>query len=197
VHPVAFATKADNCRVPERNGQKLYVPVERETVPVTTERQKKRAPRGQDELMQVDDTKHKVYIHNIDDELSSSESEAEEGKIVFLPDIERHLRANRIPAMVKANPEGELAGVNLADMQLVLYNVPTSLTVEPEKDSVRKAIIEARQRAREKQKTEYPQEKEVDMNDQPFPTAHQWIPSTTQPVNGIPEEDDPDAMDLS
>jgi len=188
--------RADDICLPERNGQKLYVPVERESTAATTERPKKRVS-GQDELMQVDDTKHKVYIHNIDDELSSSESEAEEGRIIFLPDIERHLRANRIPAMVKANPEGELAGVNLADMQLVLYNVPTSLTVEPEKDNVRKAIIEARQRAREKQKAGSGQENGAVMDREPNTARLQWPPATTQKIYGIPEEDDPDAMDLS
>ena len=95
--------------------------------------------------MQLDDSKHKVYIYNIDDELSS-EDEEEEGKLVFLPDIEKHLLQNRIPPHVLANSDGELAG-----MQLVLYSDPKSLSVPEEKDSVRKAIIEARQRARENQ----------------------------------------------
>lgn len=104
------------------------------------------------EHMQMDDSKHKVYIYNIDDELSSSESEAEEGRLIFLPDIEKALRANRIPPVVRANPDGQLAGHNLEDMQLVLYNVPASLTIAPEHDNVRKAIVEARQRARERQR---------------------------------------------
>jgi hypothetical protein len=148
--------------------------------------------------MQVDDTKHKVYITNIDDELSSSESEAEEGKIMFLPDIEKHLRANRIPPIVKANRDGELGGVNLADMQLVLYHVPASLTVEPDKDSVRKAIIEARQRARDKQKGETKQESAA--NPMAWGMASQWAPPQPAPpqaVNGFVEEYDSDAMDLS
>jgi len=106
-------------------------------------------------MMQLDDSKYKVYIYNIDDELSSSDGEAagsdgeEGGRLVFLPDIERHLRANRIgpsiPPPVPPSPEGELAG-----MQLVLYGVPSSLSVPEEHDSVRKAIIEARARHREK-----------------------------------------------
>ncbi|OHW93241.1 hypothetical protein CSPAE12_08189 [Colletotrichum incanum] len=99
--------------------------------------------------MQLDDTKHKVYIYNIDDELSSSESEPDDGKLVFLPDIEKHLRATRIPPSILANDEGELAG-----MQVVLYNEPTSLTVPPEQDSVRKAIVESRARMRERQRLE-------------------------------------------
>ena len=95
--------------------------------------------------MQIDDSKHKVYIYDLDAELS--ESESDDGKLVFLPDIEKHLRESRIPPSVLANSDGELAG----NKQLVLYNVPTSLTVPEEQDSVRKAIIEARARVRAKQ----------------------------------------------
>lgn len=102
--------------------------------------------------MQLDDTKHKVYIYNLDDELASSDNESDgEGKLVFLPDIEKHLRTNRlplpIPKPILPNKDGELAG-----MQLVLYSDgPSSISVPEEQDSVRKAIIEARARLREKQ----------------------------------------------
>jgi len=95
--------------------------------------------------MQLDDSKHKVYVYNLDDELS--ESEPEDGRLVFLPDIEKHFRAARIPPPVLPNKDGELAG-----MQLVLYSEPTSLTVSKEHDSVRKAILEARARVRQKQR---------------------------------------------
>jgi hypothetical protein len=108
--------------------------------------------------MQVDDTKHRVYIYSLDDELSSSDSEPDDGRLVFLPDIERHLRRNRlhlpateppIPRPVPVSPEGELAG-----MQVVLYSEPASISVPAEKDSVRKAIIETRTRTRERQRRE-------------------------------------------
>jgi hypothetical protein len=104
-----------------------------------------------DDQMRLDDTPNKVYIYNLDDELSDSESE--DGKIIFLPDIEKRLLDTRIPASVLANKDGELAGRNMRN-ELVLYNVPTSLTVPEDRDSVRKAIIETRARAREKQKLE-------------------------------------------
>ncbi|OLN82867.1 hypothetical protein CCHL11_08416 [Colletotrichum chlorophyti] len=144
--------------------------------------------------MQVDDSKHKVYIYNIDDELSSSESEPDEGRLVFLPDIEKHLRSTRIPLSVLANDQGELAG-----MQMVLYNEPTSLTVPREQDSVRKAIVESRARMREKQRLER------EGKGEPVPIPR-FIPQ--QPLNpimpdvppaaqlGVPVEDDPDAMDM-
>lgn len=114
--------------------------------------------------MQLDDTKHKVYIYDLDAELSSadenSESEASlpgsptssRGRLVFLPDIEKHLSRSRIPPAIFASKEGNLAGHNLNDMQMVLYSEPSSLTVPREHDSVRKAILEARARARQRQK---------------------------------------------
>lgn len=116
--------------------------------PVAPKKQKLPRPQN-DDLMQVDSTAHKVYIYDLDAELSDSDSSADEGKLVFLPDIERHLRSTRIPPHILANSEGELAGHN---QQLVLYNVPSSLTVPEEQDSVRKAIIETRARTRERQR---------------------------------------------
>ncbi|KAI5865887.1 hypothetical protein GGS23DRAFT_594052 [Durotheca rogersii] len=135
----------------ERNGHRLYVPVEspqlRPASPSAL------APIPGDDTMQLDDTKHKVYIYDLEDELSDSGNESDrDGKLVFLPDIEKHLRRNRIPPAVLANRDGELAG-----MQVVLYREPESLTVAPEHDSVRKVIIEARQRARERQREEQQQ----------------------------------------
>ena len=165
--------------------------------------------------MQLDDSKHKVYIYNIDDELSSSESEAEDGKVIFLPDIERALRANRIPPVVRANDEGQLGGKNIEDMQLVLYNVPSSLTVAPEHDSVRKAILEARARARREQEkgTENREpalplgspvsSAQMQFGDAPAsnaPVSFGQMPVGGTPAHGVPQEgafDDGDAMDLS
>ena len=129
----------------EKSGSKLYVPVE------STRQPENDIPPMQpsDEAMQVDDSKHKVYIYDLDAELSD-ESDAEgEGKLVFLPDIERHLKENRIPPAVLANDDGELAG-----MQVVLYSDPKSLSVSEKHDGVRKAILQARHRLREKQRAE-------------------------------------------
>jgi len=183
----------------EANGQKLYVPVEQPTAPNHT---KLPAQPQDDDVMHVDDTKYKVYIYNIDDELSDSES-SDDSKLVFLPDIEKHLLDTRIPRSILANSEGELAGNN----QLVLYNIPTSLTVPEAQDSVRKAIIETRARARAK----HDQKQETDIPEaQTLPYTPIGRPSdTVQYPNGmiegfvpdvpvVPEslDDDPDAMDL-
>ncbi|KAK4252246.1 hypothetical protein C7999DRAFT_26968 [Corynascus novoguineensis] len=148
----------------EQSGQKLYVPVENPDSqqfqqPLGSSSSKNSRRRKQtvddDAQMQLDDTKYKVYIYNLDDELSSSDNEdggAEEGKLVFLPDIEKHLRNTRIPTRV-LDP-GRLDEMSSVGKELVLYQLPSSLSVPEEHDSVRKAILEARERARERQRAE-------------------------------------------
>jgi hypothetical protein len=113
--------------------------------------------------MQLDNTPNKVYIYNLDDELSDSDSSSDESKLIFLPDIEKRLRTSRIPASILANSEGELAGKNV-HTDLVLYNVPSSLSVPEDRDSVRKAIIETRARAREKQRRDLEKERTAPPN---------------------------------
>lgn len=172
----------------EQNGSKLYVPVENPKAtsrsPLSQPSQPQAPPaappvnQDDDSMMQLDDSKYKVYIYNIDDELSS-ESEAEDGRLVFLPDIEKHLRINRvpIPPPILPNSDGELAG-----MQMVLYNVPSSISVPQEQDSVRKAIIESRARIRARQKGEEPEKTAATSkapSSPPLPTAQ------TPPLGGF------------
>ncbi|CAI6331499.1 unnamed protein product [Periconia digitata] len=112
---------------------------------------------AEDEFMQIDPTPHKLYIHDLNAELSDDLSSDDETPI-FLSDIERHL--SKIPRHVL------LAGTATSDLhrdphpavpeptpdnQVVLYNVPSSLSVPQERDSVRMAIVEARARVRERQ----------------------------------------------
>ena len=124
-------------RSTEQNG-KLYLPVQH-TPPARTD------GNNESESMQLDDTKDKVYIHNLDDELADIESEEE--KLVFLPDIDKKLgMMGKIPKSVLLG-EGHPSTGN----EMVLYSVPSSLSVPEEQDKVRKAIIESRARAREKQ----------------------------------------------
>ncbi|KAI9806909.1 MAG: hypothetical protein M1833_002567 [Piccolia ochrophora] len=125
--------------IEDRNGR-VFVPVD-----------KGRAGRqsttrcASNEMMQLDDTKDKVYIHDLEDELSESDSHEE--SMVFLPDIEKHL--SKIPKAV-------LGGVEAREGQkeMVLYQVPSSISVPKEHDNVRKAIIESRARTRAKQAQE-------------------------------------------
>jgi len=201
----------------ERNGEKLYVPVEEpQAQPSTAIPSKPKSParpqtQPDDDVMQLDNTKHKVYIYDLDAELSDSES-SDDGRLVFLPDIEKHLRESRIPPSVLANSEGELAGNN----QLVLYNVPSSLTVPEELDSVRKAIIETRARARERHqqnRNEETRQAQTDLVTNGTIDARDWynhMVDSHESTSGIPSAmdngtapasveimaDDPDAMDL-
>jgi hypothetical protein len=142
--------------------------------------------------MHIDNTKHKVYIYNIDDELASeSEPEGEE-RVVFLPDIEKHLRVNRIPPqLLLREPDLE----DLAAKQLVLYHVPSSITVPEEQDSVRKAIIEARQRVRERQMAE---REAANLRRQGIVEGPSMVNGmfTDAPMDDEGQQEDPDAMEL-
>lgn len=137
-------------------------------------------------MMALDDTKYKVYIRNLDDELTSSEDESPEDAtnlIINLPDIQKHLRDNRIPpSLLRSAPTPAL------DKQLVLYRVPSSLTVPEEQDSVRKAILEARARLRGERVQEQQQVEEVDMD------ADDEGGLVCGPSPAVGE--DPDAMEL-
>jgi hypothetical protein len=105
-----------------------------------------RAPRPPtDDSMQVEDTPHRVYIHDLAAELSDTDSGSDSEHPIFLSDIEAHL--SKIPRHVLLGPPPKPTAHN----QMVLYNVPASLSVPEEQDNVRKAIVEARQRIREKQ----------------------------------------------
>lgn len=153
---------------PEQDGAKLYVPVEKSQQPSQTSLASSpiipsptsTSPSAPDlpAPMQVDDTKHKVYIYSLDDELSSSSPSDDDdslpvsptgNRISLLPDLSDHLRKSRIPRSILANSDGELAG-----MQLVLYREPAALSVPEEYDGVRRAVVEARERIREKQRIE-------------------------------------------
>jgi hypothetical protein len=98
------------------------------------------------------DVDNVVYI----DSLSDDEDEDEdEGKVIFIPDIEKRL--TKIPENVLRAPEIELQTVKQGagtSKDLVLYSVPKSLSVPDESDGVRKAIIESRARLRLKREAE-------------------------------------------
>ncbi|KAI7239686.1 hypothetical protein KC330_g1790 [Hortaea werneckii] len=102
-----------------------------------------------EELMAVDDTRDRVYIHNLDDELAEIESSDEE-RLIFLPDIEKKL--SRLPSHVLTGQKDD------KKQALVLYSVPQSLTPSEESDVTRRTILEARQRARDKAAEEARQE---------------------------------------
>lgn len=158
--PDAPVTSTPLTAAVDANGTRLYIPVagtadavksrsaaKQDAKPLAPATEKKRSHRPRppppDDCMLVEDTPHRVYIHDLAAELSDIESDEENP--VFLSDIEKHLA--KIPKHILVGPEPKPT----KDNQLVLYNVPSSLSVPQEQDSVRKAIVEARARVREKQ----------------------------------------------
>lgn len=154
--------------------------------------------------MQLDDSKHKVYIYNLDDELSDSDA-SDDGRLIFLPDISKHLRETRIPPHIIANKDGELAGMN---NQLILYDtaVPRNHNVPEEQDLVRKAFLEARAKARAKwEERARLEERGEEMGLSTVGSAARDRAYTNDMGEGAVDiedmtveavEDDPDAMDL-
>lgn len=156
--------------------------------------------------MRLDDTKHKVYIYDLDKELEEIESSEDENRLVFLPDIEKRLLNKRIPSSVLANKDGELAGMNRSQA-MVLYDIPHSLTLTDEKDSVRKAILESRRRTQEKLGVGQPEghretsetpvvqsTSEPPISARPLTNNNVVIDSTVEPMTT--EQDGADVMDL-
>lgn len=141
------------------------------------------------DTMLVEDTPHRIYIHDLNAELSSSDSDSEsdESHPIFLPDIEKHI--GKIPAHVLKNPV-ELKPT--AENQLILYSVPSSLTVPEEQDRVRKAILEARARVRERQASPVRELGTEGPGLCMAPLEDEWE------VEEMPDEpeNDPDAMDI-
>ncbi|OAL56044.1 hypothetical protein IQ07DRAFT_583462 [Pyrenochaeta sp. DS3sAY3a] len=144
---------------------------------------RKPRPPPPDTSMRIDDTPTRIYIPDLAAELAALESD--EDTPIFLPDIEKHIA--KIPRHV-------LRGSRSADdakteeNQVVLYNVPSSLSVAPEKDSVRKAIVEARRRIREGMAGANGE------GDAGSGAVGSGMPVQVQ--NGYEEQDDDDAMDL-
>lgn len=139
--------------------------------------------------MQVDETRDRVYIHNLDEELA--DVECGEEKLIFLPDIEKHF--SKIPKHVLTGRRDE----DHEGQELVLYSVPKPLTTGEGSDAVRKAIIESRQRAREKAAEEARQQ---DMNCKYDNGDHDIAETAHGYGSGYEtmqqQDSDPDAMDM-
>jgi hypothetical protein len=132
--------------------------------------------------MHVDETRDKVFISSIEDELLDIESDEE--RLVFLPDIEKRL--TKIPRSVLAGENSTSAG-----NEVVLYGIPESISIPREQDNVRKAFLESMERAREKQMlAAASQERDGQRNATASDGSH-------QPPNNMEDTNyDEDAMDL-
>ena len=101
--------------------------------------------------MAVDESKDRIYIHDLDAEIA--EIEANEPQTIFLPDIDKKVSA--IPQRLLQRQSDS------SNSQLVLYKVPASISVPEKDDAVRKAIIASRERERLKQAQERLREAEM------------------------------------
>lgn len=137
-----------------------------------------------DDLMPLDDTKDKVYIHDLASEIA--QIEAEEPRGLFIPDIDRKISA--IPQHLLQSR------TNNANTQMVLYQIPSSISVPEERDHVRKAIIATRARAREKQAREM--EETQKRNEEHVNDEVHMNGMGTDRVEEQLEDYDTDAMDL-
>lgn len=181
----------------QHNG-KLWVPTRaaKQSIPPPAKRPSSDPPARSPHLvdndsMQVDDTRDRVYIHNLDEELAGLDTDSEEERLVFLPDIERKLAKIPKHVLTGGDPPTQLHG-----NEMVLYSVPTSLSVPVEKDSVRKAIIESRARAREDQQN-HGLSRDALLHDNEIhePTTMEDSASRSTSM-AMESEEDPDAMDI-
>ncbi|KAB2107071.1 hypothetical protein AG0111_0g4970 [Alternaria gaisen] len=208
-----LSKRFDLLNLVDNNGTRLYIPVPGSTdatLPrlsqsptsygdplafVASRRKQPRKPRAQEAEtgMQVEDTPHRVYISDLSAELSDIESDEENP--IFLSDIEKHL--SKIPKHILLGPGPKPTDKN----QLVLYNVPASLTVPEAQDNVRKAIVEARQRIRDKQVNPVTEPENVDLarnnyhSSGPITREDRMMDAIPQPT-AIPADGDGDAMDI-
>jgi hypothetical protein len=143
----------------------------------------------EDDAMHVDDTRHRVYVQNLDAEIAEIEANEPQERLIFLPDIEKHF--SRIPEHLLSSPQDAFSAAQR--QELVLYSVPRSLTVDEGNDSVRKAILDARQRARDKAVEEARQE---EMERQYAQDEGDAVETAHGYGSGYDADEDPDAMDI-
>lgn len=135
--------------------------------------------------MQVDDTKTRVYINDLDREIAEIEAEEKRHAVHFLPEIEKELMA--IPeSVLKHRPDNEL----------VLYRLPQSISISEEEDKVRAVMADVRERAREKSLADANangaelQEKSASLHVPPVEMDPIDVP------DGIPSDIEVDPMDI-
>ncbi|KAL3494195.1 hypothetical protein BJX62DRAFT_52113 [Aspergillus germanicus] len=91
---------------------------------------------GFDDAMMLDDTKHTVYIHDLEQELE--EPLFLQDGLTILPGLSDRLSMSKL-LVSSAKPQCN---------EVVLYREPESLSIPKDKDQVRRALIETRERAR-------------------------------------------------
>jgi hypothetical protein len=150
------------------------------------------------------DVDNVIFIKNLDEEVASydSEDDPDSQKLIFLPDIEKRL--TRVPYLLAENDargdgSGGESGRGKTSTDLVLYSVPSSLSVSEERDSVRRVIIEARNRIRRRQADEAAaaaQATGVMGGEEEGGYEWGWMEMSGDLAAGGGSYEDPDAMDI-
>jgi hypothetical protein len=107
------------------------------------------SPPVESDGMEVEDTPNRIYITDLDAEIASLEPSTPNHPI-FLPDIEKHLLGLPAHVLKPSAEEEEARREKEKSMQLVVYGLPTSISIPEERDNVRRAIEDARRRVRER-----------------------------------------------
>ncbi|KAL4902473.1 hypothetical protein BDW74DRAFT_157834 [Aspergillus multicolor] len=89
------------------------------------------------DAMLLDDTATTLYVHDLEQELA--ETDALEGALTILPGLEGRLSMTKMLVADNSKPPCN---------EIVLYREPESLSIPKDKDLVRRALIETRERAR-------------------------------------------------
>lgn len=100
-------------------------------------------------MMSIDDTTDRIWVHDLDAEIAEIEAEEARHKNEIQLNNAADQEIGKIPQhLLRGNATHNDAQSN---MQMILYRDPISISVPEEHDAVRKTIIEARRRMREKQ----------------------------------------------
>ena len=110
------------------------------------------------DFMTIDDTPNRIIIHDLSSEIAEIEAEeASRAESLFLPDIDK--KVSSLPHHLLQSGQNHDRHSHMSytprpaedpNTALILYKDPISISVPEEEDVVRKTIIEARKRAREK-----------------------------------------------
>ncbi|KAL4971276.1 hypothetical protein BDW66DRAFT_32692 [Aspergillus desertorum] len=129
----------DDRPLTKRFGRLQIGPLASLNLPEFREEQAQRVPtlHRQSDAMLLDDTDTTLYIHDLEKELA--EAEAVDGALTVLPGLEDRLSITNI--LVANNSKHPCT-------EIVLYREPESLSIPKDKDQVRRALMETRERVR-------------------------------------------------
>ncbi|KAI5307343.1 hypothetical protein KEM56_006939 [Ascosphaera pollenicola] len=143
-----------------------------------------------DEFMDVGDTKHRVYVSNLEHEIRKIEREEKQKEDILLPGLEKLMYNPKSLYVKPPEPPGN---------QLVLYRVPASISIPEHHDSVKRALSDARDRASAQllESGRKQRESNVVQNNEEQGREDGALPSTEIADKDEPmEPSDDDAMDI-